>query len=401
MGRVGRLLGPVTLGGAAGTVGIAAWVIADRMLERPADVLEADEDVLDADRATIVEVADGTVTLDGPDAARSGTWGLAWDGGYGQIGALIGSDDGSVRRRLRLLTGEPAAGSAAVLDANAYPDDPRVLGLEVDETSYRSPIGDLPAWAYPTGDGAGTWAVLVHGRAGRRRQMLRHVPTLHALGVSCLVISYRDDPDAPASPDGHCHLGATEWQDVEGAVVYALSHGARDVVLVGNSMGGAAVLAFLRTSGHAAAVRGAVLDAPVLRWPRVIRRSAARRGAPPVLTGPAVPLALGIARARAGIDWSSIDHLGHADEFRHRMLLLHGDEDLHVPLEASRRFAERRPDLVRLRVVRGAAHLTSWNLDPEGTEAAVARFVRESDPSGGVGARTRSLVTRSLRRLRG
>lgn len=397
--RVGRLVAPLTLGGVAGVTGLAAWVIAERMLEKPADVL-AQEDPPDVDRAAITAVGDGTITLSGADVARPGRWGLAWPGGYGQVGRVLSEDPVASERVFRPLIGAPSPGSDAVLDADAYPDDPTVLGLDVDDVTYRSPVGELPAWVFPAGDGT-TWAVLVHGRAGRRGQMLRMVPTLHDLGITALVISYRNDPDAPPSPDGLCHLGATEWEDVEGAAVYALGRGADELVLVGNSMGGTAALAFLRTSPHANRVEAAVLDAPVLRWPRVLRESVSRRGAPATLASAAVPLALGIARLRARIDWSAVDHLGHAGDLRHPILLLHGDADAHVPVETSRAFAERRPDLVSLRIVRGATHLAAWNLDPEGTEAALRRFLRSAGPRTGRARRTRAFVRRRLRRVRG
>jgi uncharacterized protein len=396
--RVGRFLGPLTLGGAAGVTGLTAWVMADRMLARPADVLAEDEP-LDTDRAAITAVGDGEITLSGGDVARPGRWGLKWEGGYGQVGRVLSEGTGQARREFRPLIDAPSPGADAVLDADAYPDDPDVLGLDVEEVTYRSPVGELPAWLFPAGDSS-TWAVLVHGRAGRRGQMLRLVPVLHGLGITALVISYRNDPDAPDSPDGHCHLGATEWEDVEGAAVYALGRGATELILVGNSMGGTASLAFLRTSPHASRVRAAVLDAPVVRWPRVLRESAARRGAPATLASAAVPLALGIARIRARIDWSAIDHLGHAGDLRHPVLLLHGDADAHVPLETSRALAERRPDLVSLRIVRGATHLASWNLDPGGTEAAVRRFLLSAGRRAGRGRRTRAFVQRGLRRVR-
>jgi uncharacterized protein len=220
--------------------------------------------------------------------------------------------------------------------------------------------------------------------------------------MSCLAISYRNDGDAPRSPDDRSHLGATEWQDVEGAVVYALARGALDVVPVGYSMGGTAVLAFLRTSPHAARVRAAILDSPVVSWPRAVRATARREGVPRPLAGIAVPGALAIARLRAGIDWSLTEHLDHADELRHPMLLIHGDADAHVPIETSAALARRRPDLVTFLHVPGATHLAAWNVDPAGVEDAVVRFLTEVDEraSSTVRDRARGAVRRGLARVR-
>ncbi len=60
-----------------------------------------------------------------------------------------------------------------------------------------------------------------------------------------LVPSYRNDEGVPPGPDGRYALGLSERRDVEAALRYAVDHGAREVLLMGWSMGGAIVLQLL------------------------------------------------------------------------------------------------------------------------------------------------------------
>ena len=52
-------------------------------------------------------------------------------------------------------------------------------------------------------------------------------------GYTSLMVSYRNDGDAPRSDDHRYALGDREWLDVEAAIEYALEHGANDIVLLG------------------------------------------------------------------------------------------------------------------------------------------------------------------------
>ena len=80
--------------------------------------------------------------------------------------------------------------------------------------------GPAPSWLFPGGDGA-TWAIHVHGRATTREETLRGVAAFHRAGLTSLVVSYRNDGDAPASPDRRYALGETEWRDIDAAIRFA------------------------------------------------------------------------------------------------------------------------------------------------------------------------------------
>ena len=106
----------------------------------------------------------------------------------------------------------------------------------------------------------------VHGRGTTRSEALRAVPVFHALGITSLVVSYRNDGEAPRSRTGTYALGATEWRDVDAAIGFARRRGARRVIVMGWSMGGAIALQLALNSAHRDAIAGLVLDSPVIDW---------------------------------------------------------------------------------------------------------------------------------------
>ena len=51
------------------------------------------------------------------------------------------------------------------------------------------------------------------------------------------------------------------------------------------------------------------------------------------------------------------------------------DEHAAPPSGPSRRLAQARPDLVTFVPSKGARHTTEWNVDPDGWDTSVARFL--------------------------
>ena len=176
-----------------------------------------------------------------------GRYGVWLDGGAGhaRVGDILERDARSVTRRLLAVDRGWLDDGPARWNQYYYCDRPSVsLGLPDEDVSILSDIGPLPGWIVrPESGQSGTdWAVLVHGRGARKEETLRAVPVLRDAGWTSLVTAYRNDRDAPRGPDGRYNLGLSEWRDVEAAMGYAVSHGARRILLLGWSMGGAIVL---------------------------------------------------------------------------------------------------------------------------------------------------------------
>lgn len=403
--RVATLAGGGTAALLAAAAGGATWYYADRITEAPG---RRPTDPRDDDHVTVVADHGDEVELVGAAAAVPGWWGVTSDVGWCLVGPPV-EDDVSTgasgtagtattapsdadappaptvhRRPVLARVGAPAtAGSVARLDADAVPDDPGQLGWPVQERTITGPLGDLPAWWVPAeAGGSERVAVLVHGRSGSRRETARWIPALRAAGWSCLALSYRNAPGAPASPDGRSHLGATEWADLDAALEEVLAGGAREVVLLGVSMGGACIAELLRRRS-VPQLAGVVLDAPVRHWGPVLRAAARQRGLP----GPVLPLLLpptmALAGVRSRIDWRGLDHLDDPARYRTPTLLLHGDADLVVPVALSDAFAAARPDIVTYVRVPGAGHVRTWNVARDDCERALTAFLADLPaPSG-------------------
>jgi alpha-beta hydrolase superfamily lysophospholipase len=259
--------------------------------------------------------------------------------------------------------------------------DPAALGLAFEPVTVPAPVGDCPAWLIPGNDS--TWVLAVHGRGADRREALRVLPALSRLGHPVLCLTYRNDVEAPAGPDGYYHLGDTEWADVAAAVGYARTRGAREVVLYGWSMGAAIIAAYLsRGASCACPVRAMVWDSPVVDWAATLRQQARIRRLPPGL----VWTAMRLTSVRAGIDFSRFHLARRPPSVRPPTLLLHGTGDSMVPVAASRRLARAADRLdwsIRYVEFPAAEHTALWNADPARYESEVAQFLAERVSAAG------------------
>lgn len=304
------------------------------------------------------------------ESEQPGTWALEWPDGYGWIGDLRAQDDSSVVRDYRATRGTLPVGGWVSVRGVAKASDPGTLhGLTFESIEYPGPLGRYPAWLVPGGADT-TWLIAVHGHGASRAEALRTVGTL-AGRATFLVIGYRNDAGAPRSPDGFLHLGATEWQDLEAAVRYVRTRGARHIVVVGYSMGGQVVLQFLRHSAAAGDVDGAVLESPMLDWSSGLAHRARILGVPPVVV---VPVRW-VASWRAGVDWAALDQVRSPAPLRVPVLLFHGETDRFAPIAVSEAFARAHPRQVTFVRYGTGDHVEAWNVDPETYERTLATWL--------------------------
>jgi dienelactone hydrolase len=322
--------------------------------------------------ARVVDVGGGRITLvpTGRRALRQrGVWGLRWDGGYSRVVARGAEADGRVVFEVAAGAAVPGLNTICEFDAAAYPDPPVTLARRFREVHYPAPVGEVPAWLL---EGTGeVWAVTVHGQSQSRLEPLRLAESPPLDSMPTLVVSYRNDPGVARSSDGDFHFGDEEWADLEAGASYAVSQGARSIVLTGHSMGAGIALRFMERSPLARRVRALIFDSPMLDLRSAVKWTGRTTGVPSV----AIPLVMGVATRRFGIDWSRYDLRSVAEHTSVPMLLLHGDRDGQTPVSASVALAARSPESVSLERFSGAGHCQSWNEYPDRYGEAVRAFL--------------------------
>jgi pimeloyl-ACP methyl ester carboxylesterase len=379
--RKAAIAGAVTAGsalvaGALTTMGAATY-FARRVLtpdrQRPDDT-------------QILAVGDDSVTLGvTAETVSPGRYGLWLDGesGHARVGQVLEVDEGSgrVRRELLGLDYGNLAGGFARWNQYYFGGPPdRSLGLRTEYVDVPTELGTMPAWVVPAATQSHRWAVLVHGRGARRHEGLRAIKPLHDSGINVIVPSYRNDIGPRSGPDGRYNLGLSEWRDIEDAGLYAVRRGARELVLVGWSMGGAIVLQTLSRSWLADHVTHVVLDAPVIDWGDVLAHHARVNGIPaPIGALGRSLMGRRSARRLVGVhdpvDVARTDWVTRAGELGHRILLIHSVDDEFVPVGPSLALAQARPDLVTMEPWSEARHTKEWNVDPGRWDRSVAEFV--------------------------
>ena len=333
---------------------------------------------------TVEAIDEEAVVLAGDDEAIDdpGDYALIWEDGFGHVGDIESISPTGVRRPYEHAAGTapPLSPAEVDLDSWYYPADPADADLDFENVQYQSPLGSFDAWYVPAaGEPATTWAVHAHGWRTDRREAIRPLATFHAAGIDSLVIELRNDPEAPADPSGLYRFGRTEWQEIEGAVRYALDNGAEQVIMAGYSTGATGEMAFLAESSLADNVVAIFFDSPNLDFGRAVKVEAQDTtlipGLPFTVPDSLTAVAMTIANVRFDVGWEEIDYVAEGTTLTVPTLVVHGDEDGTVPLSVSEDFAATNPALIELVIFPGADHVRSWNADRGRYEATLGTFL--------------------------
>lgn len=331
----------------------------------------------DADGALLVELPAS------PQTSALGRYSIWFAGGTGHacVGPVVASDlgAGTVTRVVeRVDAGDLGGATAGIWSAYVF-SKPDQLGLPYSDVEIPVEGGVAPAWRFQPAEALvkpNAWAIHIHGMGGKRAGALRGVPVAGRCGYTSLVISFRNDGEAPPSADGRYTLGQSEWRDVEAAVKYAVDNGAQKIVLFGWSLGASIALRVADLSAHSNFIGGLILDAPVMDWQTTLTANAGASGLPRsiamlglrMLQSPAMRCITGL---RDPIEFEDMDWLKRAEEIKNPTLVLHGHGDPSTPFQVSQLMAGLRPDLLRLVPFDTVGHSHEWNVNPERWESAV------------------------------
>jgi alpha-beta hydrolase superfamily lysophospholipase len=321
----------------------------------------------------ITNVSTNSVTLPRThDTEQPGIFGIFWAGNQAaMVGSITTENRTTVTRQLLQTTAPLANNTMVSFGRDTYRDGLiSTLGLPIQTVKVPDPLGPMPAYYIP--GKLKTWAIIVHGQNDALNADLRFIPPLATAGLPVLAISYRNDLNAPASPDGLDHLGDTEWQDLQAAVEYARQHGAQHFVLYGLSMGGTIVEMFMHRSSYASSVQAIILDSPILDWRSTLNYQAQRRHLPAIFADD-VEL---MATLRAGINFNALDQMDRKQGTT-PILLFQGTDDTTTPASICDAFARAHPNTVTYYRVTGADHVQSWNSHPELYDAEVTNFLNK------------------------
>lgn len=247
------------------------------------------------------------------------------------------------------------------------------LSLPFQTVTLETPLGPAEAWRIPAAGPEVGRAIFVHGIGGAREDGYRALSILHEAGWSVLLITYRNDPGAPAAPEGTYGFGLTEWPDLEAAVAHlAPTDADPKLLIVADSMGGAIVGQFLMQSAIAARVQAVALDSPAISFGTVIDHLATEGGKP--LPGLVAWISKQILPFKTAVPVAQAEVTAAFQAFPGPLFLAHGSADRIVPLTGTQALAETRT-APTVTLWTTADHLGSYAENPATYRAAFQDFL--------------------------
>ena len=307
---------------------------------------------------------------------------LFWNSRKGHllVQAAEGIESDVVRFKVvkQITDGLPAAGERAAL-SGWLGETPEHFGLEGTYSEVDLPHG-TKGWHFP--NQSTTWVIHVHGRRASMGETLRNVEQFSSLGYSQLTISMRTDPKPFGKGISVSQLGHREWQEVQEAVRFALSSGAKYIILFGWSQGALLCGLFLNKAREASFVRAAIFDSPLLDYRTTMRFHARRGGHHPALGDRVID---SIQRSRAipllgyrNVDVDELSLIRKRSTHDAPILILYSKSDGHVAIEDVEVFA-RLNENVKLVEFDDARHCRLFNEDKKKYQTAISEFLLENE----------------------
>ena len=355
------------------------------------------------DRVIIEDISEKTISLNVQEEMwgvmlEDGIYGVLGENGSAVVSSILSLEGDIITREILQINGELKIGervsSSSLLkiengkysilgtsDYEGIDESGKYTPKSVSDTDYEyieyeSDLGMFPA--YLTSEGKTGVVIFVHGFRGAFERdftaMLR-APDFENLGYRSMIISYRNDANAPKDPSGLYQYGVTEWIDLDNAIKYVEQNINPDrIVLWGTSGGGGPVTSWLQNNPDSDRVDGIIFEAPVISfWESVEVNGKARYPFIPELFFPYIKL---FTEVRYGVNFDTMDFRDALVKSEVPVLLFHGDDDEWVPVDMSDYIAEnRRTNFTYIRMS-NVGHVTSWNADPVRYIFEIEKFLK-------------------------
>jgi len=212
---------------------------------------------------------------------------------------------------------------------------------------------DLTIYGWYAPSESGQVLLMFHGLGANRNQLLIHAGYLLKAGYGILSIDFRNSGDSDGDVTS---MGYYEIRDARAAYQFLLEQDdVQQIVLMGHSMGGGIASQLMEEVD----ADGLIIDATFADFPSIVRFGVVIRGFPPT---PFTQILVTMASILSRSDWYSlrpIDQLASVDK---PILLMHGTDDLTVPIENAYRMVDANPQ-IKLVTFEGGGHGGLYNVD--------------------------------------
>ncbi len=231
-------------------------------------------------------------------------------------------------------------------------DTPKRHGIEYQTEDFKAADGTrLNAWFLPAktepGGKAKATVLFLHGNAENISSHFRNVAWLPAAGYNVLALDYRGYGASEGTPT----LAGMQL-DIDAAMRHLMAHQGVDpnrIVIFGQSLGGAVAIYYAAHNSYRANIRAVIIDSSFYDYHQIAREKLAGF----FLTWPF-----------QWLPWLTVnDSYTPADAISAiaplPLLLIHGDQDVVVPLRHSQQLFEQAGEPKQLWIVPGAGHTQS------------------------------------------
>jgi pimeloyl-ACP methyl ester carboxylesterase len=250
---------------------------------------------------------------------------------------------------------------------------PKDIGMAFRDVAFRTSDGlILRGWWVPAAGSART-LLLCHGVWGRRTDLFKYFPFLHAAGFNILTFDWRGHG---VSDGDTITYGLDEGRDLQAAIAWLRARRpaeSRWIGALGMSMGAGVLLA---CAGSCPELRAFVLDSPWASIRSMLPFRLRTQGVPAPLDPIATALVSVWCRILVGVWIDDIAPIDHVSELNGRpAFVIHGMADGVIPVEQSRMLCGVLPKPHECWLVEGVAHTEAVQTYPEEFHRRVLAFL--------------------------